>query len=85
LVFSTRNFKPGDQANVKIIGGMEMIDDGETDSKLLCVECNDSKYGQINDLGELNKEELNTIQHFFQTYKRFKNKTVIVRSFKDIN
>jgi inorganic pyrophosphatase len=83
LVFSSRTFKPGDQVKIKIIGGMEMIDDGETDTKLLGVEISDKKYGDINDLSQLDKNLLHEIQHFFQTYKRFRNQTVIVKGFKD--
>lgn len=85
LVFSTKEFKPGSHAKVKIVGAMDMIDDGETDTKLFAVDLDDSKFQNINNFHELPKETLQEIKYFFETYKRFRNQTVIVRGFKDVN
>lgn len=85
LVFSTKEFKPGTHVKVKIVGAMEMIDDGKTDTKLLAVNLDDKKYCDINDYKELPKKSLEEIKYFFETYKRFRNQTVIVKGFKDVN
>lgn len=83
LVFSNKEFKPGTHAKVKIIGAMEMIDDGETDTKLIGVDLDDHKFKDIDNLKQLPKQSLKEIKYFFETYKRFRNQTVIVKGFKD--
>jgi inorganic pyrophosphatase len=85
LVFSTKEFKPGSHTSINVIGAMEMIDDGETDTKLLGVDLSDHKFQKISDLKELPKKMLEEIKYFFETYKRFRNQTVIVKGFKDAN
>jgi inorganic pyrophosphatase len=64
---------------------MEMIDDGEKDTKLLAVDLNDEKLKDYSNLKDVSKKDLKQIQYFFQTYKRFRNELVIVKQFKDVN
>jgi inorganic pyrophosphatase len=60
-----------------------MIDNGETDTKLIAVIDCDPRWKHINSLEDLNKHELDVIKDFFETYKRLQKKSVLVDKFQD--
>lgn len=67
--------------NAKVIGGMKMIDGGESDDKILAVHADDPQYKHFNSLEEIKQFSphlLNEIEHFFKTYKLLDNKKVEV-------
>ncbi|MCR8613069.1 MAG: inorganic diphosphatase [Mycoplasma sp.] len=76
LIYSDNNFVPGVSINVKVIGAMKMIDDGETDTKLICVHADDYRYENVNELDDLPKEFLDQVQTFFSTYKNWKREGI---------
>ena len=84
LVFSSYQFKSGNKVSVRIIGAMEMVDDGEKDTKLLAVDLNDKSLNGVNDLKDIDKKYLDEIRYFFETYKRFRKQLVIVNDFKNV-
>lgn len=83
LVISDHSFMPGVIVPVRLIGAMEMIDDGETDTKLITVIDCDPRFKNINSLNDVAPHTLKEIQGFFEGYKKLQNKNVVVKGFKD--
>jgi inorganic pyrophosphatase len=67
----------------RIVGAMEMIDGGETDTKLIGVIACDPRWAHVKTLDDLSQHDLKVIKDFFETYKRLQNKTVQVNEFRD--
>jgi len=84
LVISEHSFLTGVEVPVRIIGAMEMIDGGETDTKLIGVVDCDPRYSHIKSLKDINQHLLLEIQDFFETYKNLQHKKVVVKGFKDV-
>lgn len=55
--------------DVRIVGGLRMLDTGEADDKILAVLCDDALYGSCTDVHELPATVLQKIKHYFLTYK----------------
>ncbi|OJX41483.1 MAG: inorganic pyrophosphatase [Chloroflexi bacterium 44-23] len=55
--------------NARVVGGIQMIDDGEADDKIVAILYNDSFWQDINDLPDLPKALIERLQHYFSTYK----------------
>lgn len=83
LIIAGQSFQPGVRVPARIIGAMEMIDSGETDTKLIGVIDCDPRYSNINQLKDVPEHLLKEIQNFFQNYKILQNKKVIVKGFRD--
>ncbi|EFF41551.1 inorganic diphosphatase [Mycoplasmopsis alligatoris] len=76
LVYSQETFVPGAMLNARIIGAMKMIDDGETDTKLIAVHADDYRLDKINDLADLPRPFLDQVETFFSTYKNWKREGI---------
>ena len=72
LVYSEQSFIPGSVLNGRIIGAMRMIDDGETDTKLIVVHDDDYRLDSIQSLEDLPEKWLQDVETFFTTYKNWK-------------
>ncbi|VEU70164.1 inorganic diphosphatase [Mycoplasmopsis glycophila] len=72
LLYSEETFIPGVVLNARIIGAMKMIDDGETDTKLIAVHADDYRLDHINSINDLPEPFLRTVETFFSTYKNWK-------------
>ena len=59
-----------------------MIDDGESDDKIIAVPVDDPRWQSVNDLKDLNPHTVKEIGHFFSTYKKLQNKEVQVTGFE---
>lgn len=55
--------------NAKVVGGLQMIDHGEADDKIIAVLANDNLYAHIEDVGELPDIYVERLRHYFSTYK----------------
>jgi inorganic pyrophosphatase len=55
--------------NARVIGGMQMVDGGEADDKIIAVLDNDEFYGEIQDISELPNVLVERLRHYFLTYK----------------
>lgn len=83
LVFADQPFSPGIAVPTRILGAMHMVDDGETDTKLIGVIDCDPRFKGYQKLEDLPQHKLAVIREFFETYKRLQHKEVKVGDFKD--
>ncbi|MBR1978087.1 MAG: inorganic diphosphatase [Akkermansia sp.] len=83
LVFTSAPTFPGCYVDCRIIGGMDMIDCGEPDVKILAVNQGDPRYDHVFTLQDLPPHYLEEIQNFFRTYKTLQNKKTEVGEFFD--
>lgn len=72
LVYSPEKFLPNSALNVRVIGAMKMVDDGETDTKLVAVHADDFRLEHIKELKDLPFSFLVNLEAFFANYKNFK-------------
>lgn len=55
--------------NTRVVGGLQMIDDGEADDKIIAVLANDNIWGATKDISELPDVMVERLTHYFSTYK----------------
>ena len=60
---------PGFHVPIRIIGFLEMIDEGKSDDKIIAVNAVEPRLYHINNLKDIEKEKLNEIVYFFSNYK----------------
>ncbi|MDO5852031.1 MAG: inorganic diphosphatase [Methanobacteriaceae archaeon] len=66
---------PGCIIETRPIGIMRMIDQDDSDDKLLTVPVDDPRFNDITDIDQLPTQYLDEIKEFFSTYKNLENKT----------
>ncbi len=69
VVYTTGNIVPGALVITRVIGVMEMIDNGEVDNKIITVNDKDPRYKNIENLEDLPSYYLKDLQTFMETYK----------------
>lgn len=69
MVFSTSPLVAGSIVAGRVIGMVEMIDNGEIDHKIICVADKDPRFNQIKSVHDLREYELKDIRTFFELYK----------------
>ncbi|GAM28808.1 hypothetical protein SAMD00019534_119840 [Acytostelium subglobosum LB1] len=62
----------GEIKQVKVIGALALIDEGETDWKVLAINTDDSNFDKINDLKDLEKVLPGTVDKVREWYKVYK-------------
>lgn len=67
----------------KVIGVMQMIDQGDADDKIIAVAAHDPSINYINNIEELPRHFFGELRHFFEEYKTLENKAVKVEEFQD--
>jgi inorganic pyrophosphatase len=55
--------------SAKIVGGLQMVDGGEADDKIIAVLLNDYVWGGAEDIGDLPRVLVERLEHYFRTYK----------------
>ena len=83
LVLVTNPTFPGCVINMRIIGVMLMVDNGEQDEKLIGVPTKDPRWNHVQQLEDVAPHTLKEIENFFLRYKDLENKTVEVSGYKD--
>ena len=53
----------------RVVGGLQMVDAGDADDKIIAVLDNDYIYGTARDVRDLPKVLVERLQHYFETYK----------------
>jgi inorganic pyrophosphatase len=53
----------------RVVGGVQMVDHGEADDKIIAVLDNDFVYGSARDIGDLPRVLVERLRHYFETYK----------------
>lgn len=74
VVLTTYPLTTGVLVRVRPVAVMEMIDNGESDYKIIGVPVDDKRWDDVQDLKDLNKHNLKEYQHFFETYKALNGK-----------
>ena len=77
-IITTYPLYPGILVPVRPVGVLKMIDDGESDDKVMSVPANDMRFDEVQDIKDVNKHTIKEIQHFFETYKTIQNKVVTI-------
>jgi inorganic pyrophosphatase len=68
---------------VRPIGVMEMVDQGEGDEKILCVGVGNPRFADVTEYSQIYPHMLKEITHFFSTYKDLEGKRVEVKGWND--
>jgi inorganic pyrophosphatase len=55
--------------DARVVGGLQMIDGGEADDKIVAVLKNDLFWGEVDDLSGLPEKMIERLTHYFSTYK----------------
>ncbi len=84
LVLTTNPTFPGCVIESKVLGFLNMIDDGEEDQKLIAVPVEDPRFKDINSLDDLPQHKLDEISHFFQTYKDLQGKKTEIGEYEGV-
>lgn len=74
VVLTTFPLHPGILVAVRPVAVMDMMDNGESDYKIIAVPVEDKRWDDVQDLENVNKHSLKEFQHFFETYKALKGK-----------
>ncbi|MFZ6051387.1 inorganic diphosphatase [Halocola ammonii] len=82
LVLSQIDVQPLCLVPAKVIGVMQMIDNGEADDKVIAIADNDMSVTHIQDIGDLPEHFIRELRSFFEDYKKLENKEVIVEEFQ---
>jgi inorganic pyrophosphatase len=53
----------------RVVGGLQTIDGGEADDKIIAVLENDNIWGQVTDISDLPEILVERLRHYFMTYK----------------
>ena len=82
LVLSQIDVQPLCLVPAKVIGVMQMIDNGEADDKVIAIADNDMSVTHIQDIDDLPEHFIRELRSFFEDYKKLENKEVIVEEFQ---
>ena len=81
LVISSEPSFPGCVVPARVIGYLEMYDNGKEDIKIISVVDVDPRYREISKLEDLSSFTLQEIKNFFENYKVLQNREVIVKDY----
>jgi inorganic pyrophosphatase len=69
VIFCSGDLVPGTIVKGRVIGVLEMDDNGELDSKIVCVADKDPRYKHVNSVNDLTEYERKDLKSFLQLYK----------------
>lgn len=81
VLASTKTF-PGCVVDARVLGYLDMVDNGEKDEKIIAVVHQDPRLKHIRTMDDVQKHTKREIKHFFNTYKDLQeDKEVVVGEF----
>jgi len=83
LVMCSESIQPLCSVQARVIGNMQMIDNGEKDDKIISVAAKDPSFNHIQSVKELPAHFLSVLRNFFEQYKVLENKLVEIDEFQD--
>ena len=73
LILATEPTYPGCVIPARVVGYLDMKDDGKGDYKLISVVDCDPRYADVNDISDVSEYTLEEIKDFFENYKKLEN------------
>jgi inorganic pyrophosphatase len=61
--------------NVRVVGGLLLVDRGEADDKIIAVLENDAVWNEAEDIGDIPPSLVERLRHYFATYKMLPGET----------
>lgn len=83
IEISDKIFTHGGITKVKVLGVLYMIDEGETDWKIIVVSNRNPQFDKINSLKDVSIKKLDMIKKWFENYKKYKGVSVIIGDYLD--
>jgi inorganic pyrophosphatase len=62
----------------RVVGGLQMVDNGDADDKIIAVLDNDYVYGSARDVKDLPEVLVERLHHYFETYKLVPERPAVV-------
>ncbi len=81
LVLMQEQVAPLSILRARPIGLMEMVDQGQSDEKIICIHVDDPAFNGFYHIWELPDHTLRELKRFFQDYKKLEEKEVRVENF----
>ncbi|MFK7828525.1 MAG: inorganic pyrophosphatase [Congregibacter sp.] len=79
-VYSERHINRSDIIlNARVLGGIQMIDGGEADDKIIAILDGDNIWGGAKDISDLPDIKVERLQHYFSTYKMIPGKDMNIK------
>lgn len=78
LVLCQETIQPMTLVRCYPIGVIKMIDDDQTDEKIIAIPFKDPSLTEYQDISELPEHRFEEISHFFRVYKSLEGKTTVV-------
>jgi len=85
LVLCAEPIAPMALVKVYPIGAINMIDDGQTDDKIVAIPFDDPSYNCYHSIDELPKHLFEEMRHFFKVYKELEGKHTTIVNMMDRN
>jgi inorganic pyrophosphatase len=82
IVLMQEPVQPMSLLEVRPVGLLPMVDEGENDENIICVHADDPQYKEFSSVEEFPKHRLNEVKQFFKEYKNLENKEVEVGDIK---
>lgn len=83
LVMCSESIQPLCLVEAKVIGNMQMIDNGEKDDKIIAVASNDPSVNHFSNVEDLPLHFIAVLKNYFEQYKVLENKKVEIDEFQD--
>ena len=82
LILATEKTFPGCVVDARIVGYLDVIDNGEGDQKVIAVVNKDPRFDHIQEITDIPESTLEIIKDFFQTYKTLQKITVEAKEYR---